>query len=161
MSYDLYVYRTPSGRDPSEILEEIMEVEEEEAGDVPTNDADLDWCEEEFERVLGGDASWYRCGSHLSVNVPYGNEGPEAHRVFSGLTDVLQRACEQHGLTVYDPQEDRVLDPRRDLQSMLATSDRGTNILRDIHAERVSIERQGNASYGFTVEEKKPWWRFW
>jgi len=162
MSYDLIVYRTPPGRDPEEVFEQEMEAEEVGARSEPTDDPGLDRCDAEIQQAIGDDAVTDRCCSHLTINIPYHFEGAQAQRLFSALAQCLHRACTEDGLTVYDPQDGRVLSPQRDLASMLRGNERGREIVRDVEALRGSPpERDTKDSYGFTVEEKKPWWRFW
>ena len=156
MSYDLYLYRVPPGRDPEEVFDEEMELEES-GDDASTDDPELERYASEIEQVLGDDATCYRSARHLAINIPYHFEGAEAQRLYSRVAECLHRACAEGGLTVYDPQEGRVIDPRRDLQSMLHSNERGRAMMREIEAP----SRSAPTSRAGPNPPGKPWWRFW
>ncbi len=160
MSYDLIVYRTPSGRDPEDVFEEEMEAEEAGVSHEPIQDQGLDRCRAMIEQLAGDRVVCNLCGRHLNIDIPYHYEGAEAQQLMREIAQCLERACREDGLTVYDPQVGRALSPQRDLAVMLRSHERGTGIVRDVQRLQAELAtsrppKQGD-SYTFTVEERKP-----
>lgn len=132
MSYDLYVYRTPPGRDPEQVIEELIEAEETLTPLDLDEDPAMDRWFAEIEAVVDAFGAANRETGFLAINIPYHDSGREAQRIFDRLAALLQRACIQGGLTVFDPQEGRVINPRRDLGMMLRGNERGVRIVREV-----------------------------
>lgn len=154
MSYDLYVFRTPADRDPEEVFDEEMAIEEE--GGETIDDAELDACCDAVHVALGDAGTCDRCGGHVSINIAY-HDAAAQQPFISRLADCLHRTATQRGLTIFDPQEGRAIEPQRDLRTILGGVDRGVRIMRDLHEgqEPSTVPPQS------TTLKKKPWWRFW
>jgi hypothetical protein len=155
MSYDFEIFRTPPGRDPVEYLDELGELAEEaELNSTPIPDAPLDRLYEEIEELVNDIGSCDRYSNHVSVQIPYHYEGKEAEQIFGALASCLQRARDQ-GLTVYDPQLGRVINPKQDLPEILKTNAYGVGTLRAVTPMQPPGQSRSR------IETRKPWWKFW
>ena len=82
-----------------------------------------------------------------SVTVPYWHDEADASNTFRAIWEYLKIISEEAGYVIYDPQIDRIIDPRKGFSDALASY--GT-VMSKIHETLPA-----------TSPEKKPWWRFW
>lgn len=155
MSYDLYLFRPPAGRDPAEYFEERQEQDDFAEGD-GSSDPAMRSFSVELQTGLGELASCYCSDDMIEVCVSYALSSAQFDGVNKKLHRYLERAWNEIGLAVYDPQEGRVLDPNSDLGFMRRDQARGAEMVRDITASMPS-----NPKPAETRAPKRPWWKFW
>lgn len=171
MSYDLMLFRTRPGRHPEEVYEEEIELEEEGgAAAEPNDDPLLDEYAERIEAAIEASGTCDRSAGHIMINMSYGVDEAQADAAFADLAVVLAEAAgqgEKGGFTIYDPQLDRAIDPRRDLREMLQATEFGRSTLRDLglgpgrsggpKAHEPTPSRPDSPA----SQPRRPWWRFW
>ena len=157
MSYDIYLFRTPPGRDAQEVFDELMEREESGIGEPPEEpDADVARYSSNLEEALGDDGVCDASQSYVTINIPYHHEGPAAKRLFGKVIECLRQAHDEAGLSAFDPQLGREIDFAQDFGDILKINDRTMRVVGDM------TPRKSGTDYKFEVEPtKKPWWRFW
>lgn len=162
MSYDLYLFPAEPGADIALAWDAWAESETSEPPAEPDRRRNDELADElasahGLERFDAEDGSIELSGvdgdppvqislfaSSAAAGVPYW-EGEEARAALTIALEALARVQERTGWRAYDPQLERELDLRGDVDDLFAAHDVGVGHVRTIAA----------------AESRRPWWQFW
>ena len=87
--------------------------------------------------------------NNVSITVPYWYSGDKAREVFDKIYDYTKVIRQTAGYFVYDPQIDKVFDP-------LTENIFGLDVYHSMTAQVENMKTEQT-----TIENNKPWWKFW
>ncbi len=151
MSYDLFVFKPIPGRNPDEVIDELLECDEtDESG--AAADPDLQDFANDVEQQTCGQACCNATQYVCEINISYGIDDSVATPVFQQVLQCIQRWNTERGLLAYDPQSGEVVEPRRALVQFAESNKQSRAALRNI---------ANGATESDTPTNSKPWWKFW
>jgi hypothetical protein len=185
MSYDIYCYKSKLDRPDLEEAQSVIEVDEEtethsdpatklkiakalteynprlESFDFDYHEISklqgitIDEAKKEFSHIElnspEGDLATQITifDNNVSITVPYWYSGDNAKEVFDKIFDYTKVIRQTAGYFVYDPQIDKVFDP-------LTENIFGLDVYQSMTAQVEKMKTEQT-----TIENNKPWWKFW